>query len=148
MTAEAEQAAAAAAALDLGMQLSAQYHDAAGASPGDGLAVALPSALGPIGPVQGLNFGYLDGPVLRKPDQGPRLVPSYGVAEVVGGLGHHAATPGGSAGLDGVAWPSRADAPSRSTIYVGRGSTSKSAPSRVKQARNRVRRSLRGRSGK
>jgi hypothetical protein len=124
--------------------LSAQYHDAAGASPGDGLAVALPSVLSPMGAVQGLGFSIPAGePALRKPDQGPQLAPSY-AAEVVGGLGHHSATPGGQAGLDGVPWPSGRGS---SIAYVGRGAKAVK-PSRVKAARNRVRRSLRGRSGK
>lgn len=146
MTATEAEAAAAAAALDLGMQLSAQYHDAAAASPGVGLQVAMPSTPSWLGPVQGEGFNLPAGAPALRPAVQAKLVPDYG-AEAVGGLGHHSATPGGSAGLDGVAWPSsRADAPSRSTIlYVGRGTKSAPPRSRVKQARARVRRSLRGR---
>jgi hypothetical protein len=146
MTAREAEAAAAAAALDLGMQLSAQYHDAAGASPGVGLAVALPSAFAPMGPVQGLGFGIPPGePALRKPDPASPPGPSY-AAEVVGGLGHHSATPGGQAGLDGVSWPGSSGRSQSAIAYVGRGSKAV-RPSGVKQARARIRR-LRGRGAR
>jgi hypothetical protein len=145
MTAEAEQTAAAAAAVALGEQLSGQYHDAAAAFPGVGLAVALPSAFDAPGPVQGLGFNIpREQPALRKPDPVSPPGPDY-ADEVVGGLVHHAATSGGQGGLDGVSWPGSSGRQSV-IAYVGRGSkVSAARPSVVKAARARVRRSLRGR---
>jgi hypothetical protein len=101
-----EQVQAAGAALELGQQLAREYHAAAAASPGVGLAVSLPSVAGPLGPPQGLNFDLpADVPALRKPAPAPRLVPDY-ASQAVGGLGFHSTTPGTPAAFDGVSWPS------------------------------------------
>ena len=68
-------------------------------------------------PVVGERYNLPESAPALRPPTLPRRFPDYG-APAVGGLGHHAATPGMSAGLDGVAWPSRADGSSRSIGLV------------------------------
>ena len=118
-----EQIAAAAAAVQLGEQIALEYREAAGRTPGAGLAVALPSIPDNQGRrPQGLNFDLDPAiPALRQPEKPLQLTPSY-ASEVVGGMLHHASQPGTPAGLDGVAWPSGQAQPSsaygRSLVFV------------------------------
>jgi hypothetical protein len=56
MTASDEQTAAAAKAVQLGMQTAEQYWQAAAANPGVGVEVHLPSWPGPAGPTKGLSY--------------------------------------------------------------------------------------------
>jgi hypothetical protein len=106
MTATDEQIAAAAEALAAGEALAREHWQAAAQTPGVGLAVSLPSVVGPLGAPQGLNFDLpADVPALRKPAPAPRLTPDYG-SEAVGGLGWHTTQSGTPSAFDGVSWPS------------------------------------------
>jgi hypothetical protein len=108
MTATEEQLAAAAAAVELGMQTAEAHWKAAEAKAGYGWAVALPSVPDSQGRLpQGLGFGDdVPADALREPERPLRLVPDYSAAPVVGGQLHHASQPGSRGGLDGVAsWP-------------------------------------------
>jgi hypothetical protein len=79
--------AAAAAAIEAGMEQANQCHESAGRSPGQGLQVALPSYPYPhLPPVQGLGFDVpADQPALR-PAPKPTLVPDYSAEPIVGGV--------------------------------------------------------------
>jgi hypothetical protein len=130
MTAREAEAAAAAAAVDLGMQIAEEYWQAAGANPGNGLQVALPSVTDSQGrPVIGEGYDVSpSAPALRPPTR-PALVPDYG-APAVGGAGFHTTQPGTPNGLDGIpAWPS-----GRSQSSVAYVSPSGSRPARPARA--------------
>jgi hypothetical protein len=108
MTATDEQIAAAAAAVELGMQTAEAHWKAAETKAGYGWAVALPSVPDSQGRLpQGLGFGDdVPANALRQPERPLRLVPEYSAGPVVGGAAHHASQPGSRGGLDGVAsWP-------------------------------------------
>jgi hypothetical protein len=111
--------AAAAAAIEAGMEQANQCHESAGRSPGQGLQVALPSYPYPhLPPVQGLGFDVpADQPALR-PAPKPTLVPDYSAEPIVGGV-EHVGRQGVPGHLDGIAWPSART----SSVVVVRAST-------------------------
>jgi hypothetical protein len=114
-----ELVAAAQAAVTAGMAAAAEYHQAAGARPGVGVPVALPSAGGPLGPVIGLNFDLPpDVPAIR-PAPRPASPAPAAVDPVIGGAAHV-----GSGGLLGQSPSLRSD-PIR---YIPLSSSPVSAP--------------------
>jgi hypothetical protein len=88
MTASDEQTAAAAKAVQLGMQTAEQYWQAAAANPGVGVEVHLPSWPGPAGPTKGLSYETPGEPAPMPGNPSLKLVPDY-ASDIVGGAIHH-----------------------------------------------------------
>jgi hypothetical protein len=94
MTADEQAAAAAAAAVELGMQTAEQYWQAAAANPGVGAEVRLPSyPNASIGrPVVGLSYDTPGEPAPMPGNPALKLTPDY-ASDVVGGAIHPAGSP-------------------------------------------------------
>ena len=144
MTARESEVQAAQLAVDLGTAVSQAYYEAAGATPGVGLQVALPSVADSLGRLpQGEGFDLpASAPALR-PVQRPKLVPNYG-SEPVGGSGFQQA---------GVQWPagtapSQAYSRSSAIAYVSPGGSTPARPALAKTVRARIRSARRTLLGK
>jgi hypothetical protein len=106
------------------MAAAAEYHLAAGARPGQGALVAMPSAPGVVGESYNVPPGV---PAIR-PQVRPRPVVEYADLTVggIGPGGYHGNTSGASGALEGVPVPSvRGD----SLVYIPVSSPATSRPS-------------------
>jgi hypothetical protein len=87
---EPELIAAAAAAIEAGMEQAKQYREAAESKAGYGMEVRLPSVPGPAGPVKGLSYDTPGEPAPAPGNPALKLLPDY-ASDVVGGALHHGA---------------------------------------------------------
>jgi hypothetical protein len=123
------QAAAAAAALELGQSIAAEWWQSAAEAPGCGLQVALPSyPASPDRPVVGAGYNLPADTLALRPVERPAPAAPVYAKPAVGGMLHQATRPGVKAGLDGVAWPS-----ARATTLNRQGSSVVFAPARESQ---------------